>query len=148
MDHAYPGGPATIPPKKRAYFDIDAERPLSEFLPPSPVAAGIAQELSTRKDGPRGHEFRLGSAHFPHLKLRIQLMEHHGEKVYLYSVDTHDAFSRNCVQPPADHPDAPQWLALQDANRRLKDQIEDDFEQAGFLTFKSILRGDLAPSRR
>jgi hypothetical protein len=143
MDLAYPGGPATIPVKKRLYYTIDPERPLRDFLPPAPEAAGIVQELSTRKDGPRGYEFRLGSAHFPHMKLRIQRMEQHGEQVLVFTVDTHDAFSRHCVQPPCDHPDAPQWLALQDTNRQLKDRIEDELEQAGFLTFKSLLRGDL-----
>jgi hypothetical protein len=149
MELAYPGGPATIPLKKRAYYEINPERPISAFLPPAPEAAGIAQELSTRKDGPRGYEFRLGSCHFPHLKLRIQLMEHHGESVWVFTVDTHDAFSRNCVQPPSDHPDAADWLALQEKNRQLKDRIEDDLEQAGFLTFKSLLRGDLqSPVRR
>ncbi len=143
MELAYPGGPATIPPKKRSYFAVDPSRPLGDLLPPAPAAAGIAQELSTRKDGPRGYEFRLGSVHFPHLKLRVQLMEQHGEPVWVFTVDTHDAFSRHCVQPPADHPDAAAWLALQDANRQLKDRIEDEFEQAGFLTFKSLLRSDL-----
>ncbi len=143
MDLAYPDGPATIPPKKRVYFDIAAERPLHELLPPAPDAAGVVQELCNRKDGPRGYEFRLGSAHFMHLKLRVQLMEHRGESVWVFTVDTHDAFSRNSVQPPPDHPDAPRWLALQDANRDLKERIEDQLEQSGLLTFKSLLRGDL-----
>jgi hypothetical protein len=143
MDQAYPAGPASIPPKKRAYYEMNGDRPLRDYLPPSPQAACIAQDLSTRKDGPRGYEFRLGSAKFPHLKLRVQLMDHRDEKVWLFSVDTHDAFSRHCVQPPQDHPDAQQWLALQDANRQLKERIEDEFEQAGLLTFKSLLRVDL-----
>lgn len=143
MELAYPGGPATIPPKKRPYYAIDPQRPLHDFLPPAPEAAGIAQDLSTRKDGPRGYEFRLGSAHFPHLKLRVQLMEQHGEPVWVFTVDTHDAFSRHSVQPPTDHPDAAAWLALQDTNRQLKDRIEDELEQAGYLTFKSLLRSDL-----
>jgi hypothetical protein len=143
MDHSYPAGPASIPPKKRFYYDMDPQRPLRDYLPPAPQAACIAQDLSARKDGPNGYEFRLGSSHFPHLKLRVLLMEHRGGSVWLYSVDTHDAFSRTSIQPPPDHPDAPQWLALQETNRQVKDRIEDDFEQAGFLTFKSMLRGDL-----
>ncbi len=143
MELAYPGGPATIPPKKRAYYAIDLQRPLRDFLPPAPEAAGIAQDLSTRRDGPRGYEFRLGSAHFPHMKLRVLLMEQHGEPVWVFTVDTHDAFSRHSVQPPPDHPDAAAWLALQETNRQLKDRIEDELEQAGFPTFKSLLRSDL-----
>jgi hypothetical protein len=146
MDLAYPNAPAGIPLKKLPYYDIDVERPLADYLPPSPRAGGIVQDLSTRKDGPRGYEFRLGSSHFPHLKLRAQLMEKRGSSVWVYTVDTHDAFSRNNPQPPCDHPDAPQWLALQEANRILKDQIEDELDQAGFDTFKSLLRGDLKSS--
>jgi hypothetical protein len=143
MELAYPGGPATIPPKKRAYFTIDPDRPLTDYLPPAPDAAGIAQDMAARKAGPCGYEFRLGSAHFPHMKLRVQAMENHNEPIWVWTVDTHDAFSRTSVQPPPDHPDAAAWLALQDANRRLKDRIEEELEQAGFPTFKSLLRGDL-----
>jgi hypothetical protein len=143
MDLAYPAGTTTIPLKKRAYYEIDPERPLADYLPPAPLAGGVAQNLSTGKRGIRGYEFRLGSAHFPHFKLRVQLMEHRDGPVWLFTVDTHDSFSRTSIQPPPDHPDAPQWLALQDANRDLKDRIEHEFEQAGMLTFKSLLRGDL-----
>ena len=143
MDLAYPGGPATIPVKKRFYYALDPARPLSECLPPAPAAVGIVQELAARKDGPRGYELRLGSACFPHLKLRVLLMEHRGEAVWIFTVDTHDAFSRTSVQPPPDHPECPQWLALQETNRQLKDRIEDEFEQAGLVTFKSMLRSDL-----
>ena len=71
-------------------------------------------------------------------------MEHRGRHVWVYTVDTHDAFSRTSVQPPPDHPDAPGWIALQEANRRVKDQVEEALEQAGLPTFKSLLRSDLA----
>ena len=143
MEHSYPGGPETIPPRKRPYFDIDPDAALEDYLPPAPLATGVCQPLSTRKDGPRGYELRLGSAHFPHIKLRVQRMEHRGEPVWVYTVDTHDAFSRTCAHPPADHPDAPGWLALQEANRLLKDRVEEALEQAGYATFKTLLRMDL-----
>jgi hypothetical protein len=143
MEHAYPTGPGCIPPKKRAYYDIDPARPVADYLPPAPAAGGICQELSSRKGAAHGYEFRLGCGHFPHLKLRAQRMEHRGNQVWVFTVDTHDAFSRTSTQPPPDHPDASAWLALQEANRQLKERIEEDLEQAGFLTFKSLLRGDL-----
>ena len=139
MDLSYPGGPATMPPKKRAYYEMDAARPLADYLPPSPAACGIVQELSNRC----GYDIRLGSAQFIHLKLRVLRMEHRGDRVWVFTVDTHDAFSRTSVAPPPDHPDAPAWLALQEANRQLKDRIEDEWEQAGLQTFKSMLRRDL-----
>jgi hypothetical protein len=138
MDLAYPEGPSTIPPKKRAYYDLDADLPVAAYLPPSACAGGIAQDLSTKRGG-CGYEFRLGCAHYQHIKLRVQPMEHQGASVWVYSVDTHDAR----FAPPPDHPDAPQWAALQENNRQLKDQIEDELEQAGFLTFKSLLRAEL-----
>ena len=84
-----------------------------------------AQEISSRRDSPRGYEFRLGSSRFPHLKLRAQLMEHAGSPVWVFTVDTHDGFSRSCPQPPPNHPEAAAWLELQEANRRLKHAIED-----------------------
>ena len=144
MDLAYPEGPATIPIKKRAYYNMDSAQPLTDYLPPAPAAGGIAQDLSTRRGGASGYEFRLGCAGFIHLKLQAQRMEHQGGSVWVFSVDTHDAFSSTSIQPPLDHPDAACWLAMQESNRQLKDQIEDELEQAGFLTFKSMLRGDLA----
>jgi hypothetical protein len=141
MELAYPEGLATVPVKKRAYYSMDPTRPLSDYLPPSPQAGGIVQELSSRKDGPRGYEFRLGCCHFQHLKLRVQLMEQRGNSVWVFTVDTHDAFS-----PPAGDPRAAEWLAMKETNRQLKDQIEDELDQAGFETFKSLLRGDLKSS--
>ena len=138
MDLAYPEGPATIPIKKRAYYNMDSAQPLTDYLPPAPAAGGIAQDLSTRRGGASGYEFRLGCAGFIHLKLQAQRMEHQGGSVWVLSVDTHDAYS-----PPPDDPHADRWLALKDANRLLKDQIEDALEEAGFLTFKSLLRVDL-----
>jgi len=144
MELAYPGGPQTIPPKKRPYLEIDPSRPVTDYLPPAPVAACVVQELS-RKDGAApGYEFRLGSTHFPHIKLRVQWMECQGKTMCVYTVDTHDAFSRQSVQPPPDHPDAAGWSALQEANRQLKDRVEDALEDAGFLTFKNLLRLDLS----
>jgi len=149
MDQAYPQGPDAIPAKKRAYYRIDPSSPLSDYLPPAPTSVGVCLPLSTRKDGPRGFEFRLGSAHFPHIKLRLQLVQHHEELLWVYTVDTHDAFSAHCAHPPLDHPDAAGWLALQDANRHLKEQVEHALEQAGFLTFKTLLKRELgAPVAR
>jgi hypothetical protein len=57
---------------------------------------------------------------------------------WVFAVDTHDM-----VQVPADHPDAPRWAGLQESNRRLKEQIEQSWEEAGLLTFAALLRRDL-----
>ena len=138
MDLAYPEGPATIPIKKRAYYNMDSAQPLTDYLPPAPAAGGIAQDLSTRRGGASGYEFRLGCAGFIHLKLQAQRMEHQGGSVWVFSVDTHDA-----VQLQPDHPDWPRWRQLQAANRELKMRIERAWDADGLLTFNGLLRREL-----
>jgi hypothetical protein len=146
MERAYPGGPETIPSKKRPYFTIAAETPLQDYLPPTPVATGIVADLAAKKQGQQGYELRLGSTHFPHLKLRVHRVEDRGQQLWIYSVDTHDAFSPSHYLPPADHPDAIAWRQLQEKNAQLKQHIEEALESAGFLTFKSLLRLGLSPN--
>lgn len=140
---AYPGGPDTIDPKKRVYYDLPVAAPLEEFLPPAPVAAGIAEDLSSRKNGLLGYSFRLGSEHFPHIKLRVQLMDARPSAVWVWSVDTHDAYARVDHLPP-DDPEVRGWRDLQQRNARLKQQIEEALDAAGFLTPTSLLRLELA----
>jgi hypothetical protein len=139
MDLAYPGGLDTIPPKKLPYYHLPADAPLADFLPPAARAAGVCQSLAG-KEGKHGYEFRLGSAYFPHLKLRVHEMDHRGTSLWVYSVDTHDAFSRSNYAPPAEHPDAAAWRSLQEKNALLKARIEEALEAAGFVTFKGLLR--------
>ncbi len=142
---AYADGPDSIPAKKRQYFDLPADQPLSSFLPPADGAAGICQEV--RKDGELcGYEFRLGSTSFPHLKLRVQNVEHNGQPALVFMVDTHDAFSKSSPHPPPNHPDAARWLEIQRVNRELKEKIEAALEANGLVTLNALLRGDLPPS--
>jgi len=148
MALAYPGGTATIPEKKRLYFNLPAEHPVTDFLPPAPPAEGIVQALpadgsATGGSACGGWAFRLGSARFPHLKLKVQFLKNDGCPVCVFMVDTHDAFSRTSAQPPPEHPDAAAWLELQSANRQLKENIERAFEADGLTTFQSLLRSDL-----
>jgi len=143
MDLAYPGGPETIPCNKRTYYDLPDGCAVSDFLPPAPAAAEVGQILPAAGTGARGYAFRLGSAHFPHLKLKVQLVDFNNATSWVYMVDTHDTFSRNSARPPTGHPDAPAWGALQAANRDLKEKIERAFETAGLTTFNSLLRGGL-----
>src|SRR5579862_7391715 len=91
MALAYPDGPGSIPVSKRAYAEIDLDGSLADYLPPTPRALGVCQDLS-RAGGMLGYEFRLGSAAYPHLKLRIQLVDFHERPVWVYSVNTHDGF--------------------------------------------------------
>lgn len=140
---AYPGGPDTIPAKRRPYYDLPADRPATDFLPPAAVAAEVVQALPAAGGGARGWALRLGSTVFPHLKLKIQLVDYNNESVWVFMVDTHDAFSKKSFQPPPDHPDSEAWRALQSANRQLKEQIERAWEAEGLPTFNSLLRSEL-----
>lgn len=143
MEQAFPGGPETIPEKRRVYYDLPLDRPVADFIPPAPAAEGICQVLPAEGGGFRGFAFRLGSANFPHLKLKLQLIDYDHTTVWVFMVDTHDAFSREQAKPPLDHPDALAWLKLQAQNRELKERIELALEKAGLTTFNSLLRRDL-----
>lgn len=143
LELAYPDGPQSIPERRRAYLDLPADERIGDFVPPAPAAAGIAKEIYRDSGDPCGFEFRLGSNHFPHLKLRLQEVEHNGQACWVFMVDTHDAFSKESRFPPPDHPDAERWLALQGLNRELKERIEAVFEQHGLTTVNALLRGDL-----
>lgn len=131
LERAYPEGRHAIPPPKIDFLVLDAEQPPETVLIPP-----VCQPLPRRDGGPRGYSLRLGSSVHPHLKLQIADQEGVG---CVFSVDTHDGFS---VDPA--HPDAARWTELQTANRRLKEQIERAWEEAGLLTFNALLRRELA----
>lgn len=129
---AYPGGPQTIPPVKRAYLDLSAEQPLAPLLGPP-----VGQTLKTPDGQLRGYALRLGSAQFPHLKLQIVRCGDDGS--WVFAVDTHDL-----VQLEPGHPDLERWREIQTANRRCKEQIERAWEKDGLLTFHGLLRRETA----
>jgi hypothetical protein len=143
MALAYPEGLSSIPAQKRLYFDLPADQPVTAFLPPAACAVGVGQELRGETGTPCGYDLRLGSAGFAHLKLRLQLVKLNSHSTWVYMVDTHDAFSKESRVPPQNHPDAKQWLAMQNANRVLKEKIEAAFEQDGLATLNSLLREEL-----
>jgi hypothetical protein len=141
LELAYPGGAETIPAKRRSYFHLTSDAPLASVVPPAPVACGICQELPAAGGRLRGYAFRLGSVTFPHLKL--QVIEYDCAGAWVFAVDTHDAFLPGL---PPDHPDVKAWKALQEGNRRLKEQIERAWEREGLTTFNSLLRDGLKDS--
>ena len=137
MELSYPDGPATIPERKRPYFDMMCDGRLADFIPPATLAAGLCQEL---KGGVPGYEFRLGSSSHPHLKLRVQLMSVKEREVWVYSVDTHD----RCVVE-ARHLSAEeqlQWVTLVKKNGDLKLEIEHALAAHGLMTQHGLLRLD------
>lgn len=141
LDLAYPDGAETIPVNKRAYFDIGADSPIEDFIPPAKVALSVCQELPRRQDAQRGYAFRLGSAAYPHLKLCVQPILFRDHPVWVYSVDTHDGGAKLAnLMPPGE---AHQWRAMIGQNRRLKEEIESALALAGFLTPNNLLQLDL-----
>lgn len=140
---AYPAGEETIPEKRRIYLHLPPGQELADYHSHHPFPAASFQTVTDPDGKPRGFSFRLGSVHFPHLKLKVQWMENHDNRVWVFSVDTHDAFSRESIRPPADHPDALAWNRLQQNNAELKEKIEHAWEDAGLLTFNALLRQDL-----
>ncbi len=143
MEHAYADAFDKIPPKKRTYLDLPEDGELADFLPPSPAAAGIVEDMAKRKEGPVGYELRLGCAHFPHLKLRIQHMDDHGQEAWVHMVDTHDAFFSKFAQDTT-HPEAGQCRRIAELNGKLKRTIEHALDQAGILTSNALLRKGLS----
>jgi hypothetical protein len=138
MEAAYPDGPESIPEHKRPYLAIPDDGAIKDYLYPAPLARGICQQISDD-----GHTFRLGSKHYANLKLRVHCVLENGACRCVFAVDTHDAFSRENVQPPLDHPDAAGWLTLQAKNNALKHQIEAAWDAAGILTHNRLLREEL-----
>ncbi|HEY7330003.1 MAG TPA: hypothetical protein VH592_20375 [Gemmataceae bacterium] len=130
LERAYPQGTDTIPPPKNNFVAIDVAQPVESVLAPP-----VCQPMLRRDGGLRGYALRLGSEKHPHFKL--QIVDHDAGCVF--SVDTHDGFSLD----PA-HPDAARWTELQTANRRLKEEIERAWEEAGLVTFNGLLRRELA----
>ena len=109
MDLAYPQGPATIIPNRLPFYEMPTDRPLAELLPPAGVSSGVVQVIAGECQEPQAYAFRLGSAAFPHLKLRAQYLEQSGHETWVFMVDTHDAFSKDSRSPPPEHPDGPRW---------------------------------------
>jgi hypothetical protein len=140
---AYPGDEGTIPAKKRCFLQLPAGESMLTRLTRDPAVGECCQVL--HKDGKKNALLvRLGCVHYPHLKLKVQCLNDDQGDIWVFAVDTHDAFSKTSFLPPADHPDRVAWEALQLKNGALKAQIEAAWEQAGLWTFKGLLRRDLA----
>ncbi len=132
LELAYPEGEKTIPPKRRLFFAIAVDLPLSCLL----AHQETCEPLHTPEGRLRGYAFRLGSAHFPHLKL--QVIDQGPQVGWVFAVDTHDTL--RCTLLPEE---ANAWAQLQAENRRLKECIERAWEEQGLLTFNALLRRGL-----
>jgi hypothetical protein len=135
LDLAYPGGEA--PAKCRPLRDLHAGAAVPAPLLEPPLCQDLCRPK--RDQEMHGYAFRLGSEHFPHLKL--QVVWHDQLDAWIFSVDTHDYLIL-----PATDPDLHRFHDLQARNRQLKERIEEAWEAAGLMTFKRALQQELGLS--
>ncbi len=138
LEAAYPQGVASIPEHKRVYGQIPDSDAIADYLTPAPRALGVCQKL-----GDDWYTFRLGSARYANLKMKVQCVAEGGVYHCVFAVDTHDAFSKDHAQPPPGHADAAAWHELQSVNGALKTKIETAWDEAGILTHNGLLRAEL-----
>lgn len=81
--------------------------------------------------GLKRYALRLGNDRYPFMKFVVQ--EHLVNGEYFFSVDTHDQLD---VRP--DNPEYPEWQRLKGYNRRLKLEIEDQWDKAGLPTHADL----------
>lgn len=82
----------------------------------------------------RSFVLRLGNLLYPHMKMRISRPPNHS--VYLFSVDSHDAF----LSAPAGSPDFEPLEALKKANGAVAAAILQAWEASGLMTERAFLR--------
>src|SRR3954468_10378397 len=128
MALAYPSGEPPEAVRRRLEWppDVDAEA----LLTPPPF------ERAARPGPNRPPIFalRLGNARYPHMKLQIQPWPNPAG--FLLSVNTHD----QVLSIDPNSPEAPVLRELQAENQRLKEAIEQAWDQAGLPTFLRYLR--------
>lgn len=143
MAAAYPGGEATIPVQKHYWLALRPGLSMLDLVS-EPAVKECCQFVAAKSGGGvRAILVRLGCLWYPNLKLKVQLIEDQPSDSWLFSVDTHNAFSATSFLPPAGHPDAAGWLSMQADNVALKQKIEAAWDQAALLTFNGLLRRGL-----
>src|SRR5262245_63568398 len=118
LAHAWPAGMGSTPT-----LSLDELRDLSEL-----------QQLFSRFEkveggggGLKRYALRLGNDRYPFMKFVVQ--EHLVNGEYFFSVDTHDQLD---IRP--DNPEYAEWQRLKTYNRRLKLEIEEQWDRAGLPT--------------
>jgi|SRR5579883_856716 len=135
LDLAYPD--RVIPEVVRRRLNWPEGNPADQLL------SGPPFERAGKAPGRRTpiYALRLGNHHYPHMKLQIQPWSN--DAGFMLSVNTHDQVAGVAL----DGPDAEAFRQLQAENQRLKETIEQAWDQAGLPTFLRYLR-DYIDSRR
>jgi len=124
----YPSGRTPEAVRRRLEWPADADAATLLTQPPFERAG---------KDGSTGaaiFALRLGNTRYPHMKLQIQPWPNAAG--FLLSVNTHD----QVLSIDPNSADAPAFRELQAENQRLKESIEQAWDQAGLPTFLRYLR--------
>jgi hypothetical protein len=122
--------PGSLPEVVRRRLEWPAASDVSSLLSHAPFER-------VGKAGPDAQSvfaLRLGTARYPHMKLQIQPWPNAAG--FLLSVNTHD----QVLSLDPHSADAPAFRSLQAENQRLKETIEQAWDQAGVPTFLRYLR--------
>ena len=134
---AYPSGPPPEGIRRRLEWSVDADSDIDAatlFARPPFERVGKAAGAG----GASIYALRLGNTRYPHMKLQIQPWPNAAG--FLLSVNTHDQVL--ALDPNA--ADAPAFRELQAENQRLKEAIEQAWDQSGLPTFLRYLREYIA----
>ncbi|MCX7935888.1 MAG: response regulator, partial [Planctomycetota bacterium] len=95
-----------------------------------PIERALAE--FEKEDKPlASYVLRLGSQHYPHMKMALWEAYFHGE--YVFAVDRHDGFDFH-----ASAEDLKAWFAIKAKNYLLKKKIEDAWYEAGLPTLRRL----------
>ncbi len=128
LDHAYPGGEPPEPVRRRlAWPEVGS---VAELVAGPP----FEQVQPADGEGSTIYALRLGNHRYPHMKFQVQPWP--TSVGYMLSVNTHDQILG--LNPEA--PDAQAFRDLQTENQKIKETIEESWDQGGFPTFLRYLR--------
>jgi hypothetical protein len=136
LDLAYPAG--VVPEAVRRRLSWREDCPADELL------SGPPFERAGKAPGRQTPIFalRLGNHRYPHMKLQIQPWPN--DAGFMLSVNTHDQVAGVTL----DGGDAEAFRDLQAENQRLKEAIEQAWDEAGLPTFLRYLRDYIASRRQ
>jgi hypothetical protein len=128
--HAYPSG--TLPPAVERRL-VWSDAPSIDGMLTEPPFERTGKAKSSGRSTPI-YALRLGNHRYPHMKLQIQPWPN--EAGFLLSVNTHDQLAG--LDQPGSNLDA--FRELQAENQRLKEVIEQLWDETGLPTFHRYLR--------
>ncbi len=123
LERAYPPGAEARP--RIGVADLEGESTLDGLF-------GRFEKLPGERAGHcERYALRLGNQRYPFMKFVVE--EYLVDEEFFFTVDTHDDLD---VRPDA--PDYERWTELKRFNRRLKDEIEAAWREAGLPTFEEL----------